>query len=233
MAEIKAVIFDMYQTLVQDPSGQWRTSFKSIVEEQGLDITAEQLWQGWHESEEQFRLRRTDPSQPFQTYFDAWASGFLAAFESLEIPGDAHAATTRFFTDLSQREPFPETESVVRELQQSYRTAVLSNADDNFLLPNLALLNLDFEVVLSSEMARSYKPQPELFLEMLRRLSLAPEETVYVGDRHYEDAYGAASVGMNAVWIERPGGRGLRDGLPPPRHRITSLMELPALIESW
>ena len=66
---------------------------------------------------------------------------------------------------------------------------------------------------------------------MLRRLSLPPEQTVYVGDRHYEDAYGAASVGMNAVWIDRPGGRGLRDDLPPPKHRVTSLLELPALIK--
>ena len=83
MAEIKAVIFDMYQTLVQDPSGQWRRSFKTIIEDQGLAVTAEELWQVWHKSEEQFRLRRTDPSLPFQTYFDAWAGGFRLAFETL------------------------------------------------------------------------------------------------------------------------------------------------------
>ena len=230
MAEIKAVIFDMYQTLVQDPSGQWRTSFKSIVEEQGLNITAEELWQGWHESEEQFRDRRTDPALPFQTYFDAWAGGFRLAFERMGAPGDAEAATRRFFADLSRREPFPETAQALRELQAGYRTAVLSNADDGFLLPNLKLLDFEFETVLSSEMARSYKPQPELFQEMLRRLALPPEETVYVGDRHYEDAYGAASVGMNAVWVDRPGGRGLRDDLPAPKYRITSLLELPGLL---
>lgn len=235
MPEIKAVIFDMYQTLVQDPSGQWRTSFKSIVEEQGLDITAEQLWEGWRESEEQFRLRRTDPSLPFQSYYDAWAGGFRLAFQQMGVPPDsiesrADAATSRFFADLSRREPFPETPQALRELQSRYRTAVLSNADDGFLLPNLKLLDFDFETVLSSEMARSYKPQPELFLEMLRRLSLPPEQTVYIGDRHYEDAYGAAGVGMNAVWIDRPGGRGLRDDLPPPKHRVTSLLELPALL---
>ncbi len=229
MAEIKAVVFDMYQTLVQDPSGQWRTSFRSIVEEQGLSITAEQLWEGWHESEEQFRHRRTDPSLPFQTYFDAWASGFRVAFEQMGISGDAEAATSRFFSDLSRREPFPETREALLEIERGYRIAVLSNADDGFLLPNLELLDLEFETVLSSEMARSYKPQPELFREMLSRLSLSPEETVYVGDRHYEDVYGASEVGMNAVWIDR-GDRGLRSDLPPPNHRIASLLELPALI---
>lgn len=230
MAEIKAIIFDMYQTLVQDPSGQWRSSFKSIIEEQGLDITSEQLWQGWRKSEEQFRLRRTDPALPFQTYFDAWAGGFRSAFEMMGVPGDAAAATSRFFDDLSRREPFPETPQALRELQAHYRTAVLSNADDGFLLPNLKLLDFEFEAVLSSEMARSYKPQPELFNEMLRRLALQPEETVYVGDRHYEDVFGASSVGMNAVWINR-GDRELRDDLPHPAHQVSSLLELPGLIE--
>ena len=231
MAPIKAVIFDMYQTLVQDPSGQWRLSFKTIIEEQGLKITAEQLWEGWHESEEQFRFRRTDPSFPFQTYYDAWAGGFRLAFENMGVPGDADAATKRFFADLSRRQPFPETTQALKEIQGSYRTAVLSNADDGLLLPNLELLDVEFETVLSSEMARSYKPQPELFREMLQRLSLDPEEAVYVGDRHYEDVHGASSVGMNAIWIDR-NDRGLREDLPPPAHRVASLLELPALIEN-
>ena len=231
MPEIKAVIFDMYQTLVQDPSGQWRSSFRSIIEEQGLNATAEELWQGWHESEERFRLRRTDPSLPFQTYSDAWTGGFREAFESMGLPGDADAATTRFFADLSRRQPFPETSQALRALQSEYRIAVLSNADDGFLLPNLKLLNFEFETVLSSEMARCYKPRPQLFREMLRLLVLEPEETVYVGDRHYEDVFGASSVGINAVWVDRSD-RGLRDDLPPPSHTVTSLLELPTLIEN-
>ena len=230
MTEIKAVIFDMYQTLVQDPRDQWRRSFSTIIQEQQLPITAEQLWEGWHESEEQFRLRRTDPSLPFQTYFDAWADGFRLAFQAMELPGNAEAATSRFFADLSRREPFPETEQVVKQVQKGFRTAVLSNADDGFLLPNLQLLDLEFETVLSSEMARSYKPQPELFLEMLARLALRAEETVYVGDRHYEDVHGARSVGMHSVWINR-GDRGLRDDLPAPAHTISSLTGLPSTIE--
>ena len=230
MTEIKAVIFDMYQTLVQDPRDQWRRSFSAIIQEQQLPITAEQLWEGWHESEEQFRLRRTDPSLPFQTYFDAWAGGFRLAFQAMGIPGDAGAATSRFFADLSRREPFPETEQVVKQVQKGFRTAVLSNADDGFLLPNLELLDLEFETVLSSEMARSYKPQPELFLEMLSRLALRAEETVYVGDRHFEDVHGARSVGMHAVWINR-GDRGLRDDLPTPAHTISTLTDLPPTIE--
>ena len=145
------------------PEGSGATASSQSLRRQGLNATPEQLWQSWHESEEQFRLRRTDPGLPFQTYFDAWADGFRLAFETMGLPGDADAATSRFFADLSRREPFPETPEALRELQAGYRIAVLSNADDGFLLPNLELLDFEFETVLSSEMARSYKPQPELF----------------------------------------------------------------------
>ena len=231
MTQVKAVVFDMYQTLVHDPRDLWRSSFDTIIDEQGLPTTADDLWQGWHESEEQFQLRRTDPSLPFQSYFDAWTGGFELAFESMRIPGDAQAATNRFFADLSRRKPFPETEPAVREIQGRYRTAILSNADDGFLLPNLELLDIEFEAVLSSEMVRSYKPQPDIFREMLERLALSPGETVYIGDRHYEDVHGASSVGMHAVWVDR-GISGLREDLPAPRHRIISLLELPKIVET-
>ena len=237
MTAIKAVIFDMYQTLVQDPADQWRVSFQTIAAEQGLDATPDELWRHWRESEAQFRQRRTDPSQPFQTYFDAWAAGFRQAFLAMGLPPDsiqcrANAATRRFCADLSQRPPFPETAPVLRQLQaDGYRIAVLSNADDGYLLPNLKLLDFPFDAVLSSEMARCYKPQPALFREMLRRLSLPPEATIYIGDRHYEDVFGASQVGIPAVWLDR-GGRGLQAGLPPPRHRIANLRELPALLQT-
>ena len=89
MTAIKAVIFDMYQTLVQDPADQWRVSFQTIAAEQGLNATPDELWQHWRESEAQFRQRRTDPSQPFQTYFDAWAAGFRQAFRAMGLPPDS------------------------------------------------------------------------------------------------------------------------------------------------
>ena len=230
MPEIKTVIFDMYQTLVQDPSGQWRISFKSIVEEQGLNITAEQLWEGWRESEEQFRLRRTDPSLPLQSYYDAWASGFRLAFEQMEVAGDADAATSRFFTDLSRREPFPETPQALRELQSRYRTAVLSNADEAYLSPVVARIPASFAAVVSSEGGQCYKPDARLFRMALSQLHADPAECVYVGDKQFEDVKGARSAGMSVVWINRKG-EPLNPDLPTPDAEIRDLLELPDVLE--
>lgn len=61
---------------------------------------------------------------------------------------------------------------------------------------------IDF-AVFSSEIGKR-KPHPEIFERALEALEVAPEESLFVGDRLYEDVRGAAEVGMTtvqAVWF--------------------------------
>jgi putative hydrolase of the HAD superfamily len=66
--------------------------------------------------------------------------------------------------------------------------------------------------VFSSEVGKR-KPHPEIFELALETLGVAPAETVFVGDRLYEDIRGAGELGMTtvqAVWFradEHPDGR--------------------------
>ena len=229
MSSITTVIFDMYDTLVRNDQRRWRTTFQEIIQEQGLDTNASRLWQVWRREDRKFRANRLIPDKPFQTYRQCWRDGFASAFDALGLSGDAEAAVDRSIGDLANRSPFPETMQAVGVIQENWRTAVLSNADDNFLLPNLSLLGLEFEVVLSSEQARSYKPAPEFFLAMLRRLGVSAQETVYVGDRQFEDVKGASGVGINAIWINRSKAA-LDSKLPRPAGQISSLLELPGFL---
>ncbi|GDX31312.1 hypothetical protein LBMAG15_02460 [Actinomycetes bacterium] len=45
------------------------------------------------------------------------------------------------------------------------------------------------------------KPHRESFLSIASRLDVAPEQCVFVGDRIWDDIYGAQQVGMRAIWI--------------------------------
>ena len=229
MPQITTIIFDMYETLVRNPLNLWRESFTGIIAEQGLSVTADEVWEHWSKVDERFRNSRIEPGLPFQSYYGAWLEGFRQAFTTLASPGDPKAATDRFFADLSQREPYPETSKALALVQRDHRTAVLSNADDGFLLPNLGLLDVEFEQVLSSEKAQIYKPLPGLFQLMLDELGVTPDETAYVGDRQFEDVLGASRVGMHPVWINRDQ-RPLDPDLPKPVHQISSLLELPELL---
>jgi 2-haloalkanoic acid dehalogenase type II len=229
MARITTVIFDMYETLVQNPPHLWRASFKDIILEMGLDTSVDRLWGEWFTVELEFRNSRVKPDAPFRTYYEAWRDAFAQAFASLGLPGDPEAAARKFIRDISRREPYPETVAAVRAIQRGWRTAVLSNADDDYLLLNLKLLGLKFDAVLSSEMARVYKPLPGLFRQMLCRLGVTPQESVYVGDRQFEDVQGAASVGMSTVWVNRSRAP-LDPELPQPTYQVSSLLQLPGLL---
>ena len=234
MSQITTVIFDMYETLVGNERTQWQETFKEIIRLQNLNVDPELLWQTWRGLEGKFRESRLSPGAPFQTYFHGWRDTFAGTFQTLGLNGDAEAATHKSIQDVSQRPPYDETQQALRLVQSRCRTAILSNADDDYLRPNLRLLGDDIvaglSAVLTSEEARCYKPQPALFQEMLRRLGATPRECLYVGDRQFEDVKGAGGVGMGTVWLNRS--RSAMDpDLPTPDHQITSLLEIPELLD--
>ncbi len=229
MNQITTVIFDMYETLVQNPPGHWRATFQEIIKDLGYETHAERLWQEWETAETEFRDSRVKPGVAFRSYLEGWRDNFAQAFASLSLAGDAEGASRRTIEDLSRRPPYGETTEALGLVQRGWRIAVLSNADDDFLLPNLKLLGVEFEAVLSSEAARVYKPRPGLFQEILRRLKVNPQEAVYVGDRQLEDVQGAQQVGMRAVWINRSEAAA-DPQLPQPDYQINSLLQLPRLL---
>ena len=232
MSPITTVIFDMYETLVQNPHSLWRVGFEGIIQEQSLDTNPDILWKEWAPAEAEFRNSRVKPGVPFRSYYQAWRDCFIQAFDNLELNGDPDAASSSFIRYISRREPYPETVEALKSVQANWRTALLSNADDDYLMPNLELLGLNFEAVLSSEKARIYKPLPEFFRKMLNTLNVSPEQSIYVGDRQLEDVQGATEAGIHAVWLNRSA-KSADASLPEPAHQIISLLELPGLLENW
>jgi 2-haloalkanoic acid dehalogenase type II len=130
---------------------------------------------------------------------------------------------------------------VLHALRGSYRIAVLSNADDDFLSSFLKRTGLEFEAVVSSEAARSYKPRSAIFAHLCSLLELEPREVLYVGDSPMADLLGARSAGLATAWINRDGQK-LPDKIPAPDVEIRDLrellevlplMELPQAQPSW
>ena len=229
MSQITTIIFDMYDTLVENGDSFWHATFQEIVRDQGLDASAHRLWKEWRRLELEFRDDRTNPGVPFQSYCEAWQGCFAQAFATLGLKGDPAAAAHQAVLDLARRPPYPETLEALDLIQQQWRIAILSNADDDFLLPNVESLGFQFDVVLSSQKARCYKPHADVFREILSLLGVSPQESVYVGDRQFEDVQGPGVVGIGNVWLNRSGGP-LDPSLPAPDYQISNLLQLPRLV---
>ncbi|MCL2884058.1 MAG: HAD family hydrolase, partial [Oscillospiraceae bacterium] len=81
--------------------------------------------------------------------------------------------------------------------------------------------------VVTSEEARAYKPQREIFDFALHKFGLSSDEILYIGDSVRSDVLGAGAAGIQAVWINRKG----RKKPPGVERQAAGLMEIVALLE--
>ena len=89
-----------------------------------------------------------------------------------------------------------------------WQLALLTNGVPSIQAAKVRALGLETlvdHVVYASEHAEGGKPAPEPFLEALRRLQVAPEEAVMVGDDPVNDVHGARAVGIRTILLSRAG----------------------------
>ena len=131
----------------------------------------------------------------------------------------------------------PEVLDVLSRLHaDGYRMGIVSNVA---LLPRLMREDLErlgiagqIDAAVFSSETKVRKPDPRIFQEALSRLGSEPGETVFVGDRLYDDVGGAQAVGMRAVQTTQFREEEA-DAEAAPDAVIGHLGELPAVLSSW
>jgi HAD superfamily hydrolase (TIGR01509 family) len=199
--EIKAVLFDLYETLVT---------------EHGLDVP---------------RAGKLGPTLgiPTERFRPVWKAlrkrivrGELTFRDALfEIAMDVNtpvdpAAVDRVCEERLRAKRMVmlrvdvEVAVMTRHLRrQGIPLAVVSNsmAEDVAAWHECPLAE-QFTTVLFSHVVRMAKPEPEIYLEAARRLGADPAETLFVGDAAVEDLVGARAAGLPTVcntWFLMPG----------------------------
>ena len=131
----------------------------------------------------------------------------------------------------------PDVLPLLRSLRErNIRTGVLSNtmwprALHERVFRRDGVLGLIDGAVYTSEIDWT-KPHPEAFRAVMAAIGVTdPAACVFVGDRPFDDIYGAKQLGMRAVLVPH-------SNLPPhagavPDAVITRLADLPALLAQW
>ena len=124
------------------------------------------------------------------------------------------------------------TETLVELRGRGLHLGAVTNADEDHLQGFLDVLGFAkyFDTWLSSEGARSCKPDAAIFHQALRQAGCAPAEAIFIGDTPAHDIDGAAAVGMRTVLIT--------DGLDVPGRALAAnhqpdyvIRQLPELLD--
>lgn len=80
---------------------------------------------------------------------------------------------------------------------------MVSNIDRADILEAMKYHDLNPSNVFTSEDAKSYKPRSELFELALKETGLSPNRVLHIGDSLNSDVFGASTLGINTIWINR------------------------------
>ncbi|MEM1048936.1 MAG: HAD-IA family hydrolase [Pseudomonadota bacterium] len=97
---------------------------------------------------------------------------------------------------------FEETNTALTALSQRYRLAIISNVDEELITQTVKGFDVAFDVVMTSERARCYKPGNAIFEQALNALQEDPKHVVHVAEGLCE-ARPAGQLGMRSIWVRR------------------------------
>jgi 2-haloacid dehalogenase len=199
----KALVFDTFGTVVD-----WRGS---IIEEGTALGKSKHFEIDW-------------PS-----FADRWRAGYAPAMEKVrkgELPwtrlDDLHRMILnemlmefRMMPPMSEEEkdhlnrvwhrlkPWPDSVPGLTRLKKKFIIAPLSNGNVSLLTDMAKHAGIPWDLILSAELARHYKPDRESYLTAVSLLGLKPEEVMMVA-AHINDLNAAHSFGLQTGFIYRP-----------------------------
>ncbi|HEY7184999.1 MAG TPA: HAD hydrolase-like protein [Vicinamibacterales bacterium] len=186
------VTFDCFGTLVD-----WQTGFASMIAPLAGDRTSDVV-RAYHASER--IVERETPHRPYKTVL-ATALARAAAARGVSLSETDARALERSWGSLPI---FDDAESMLAELRRhGWRLAVLTNCDDDLFEITHRRFRRPFDLFVTAERVRAYKPAPWHFRAFQRLTRVNRCEWVHVACSWYHDIAPAHEHGVQTVWLDR------------------------------
>jgi 2-haloacid dehalogenase len=80
--------------------------------------------------------------------------------------------------------------------------AIISNVDDHPLSQTIKQIGVPFEVLVTSEQTKSYKPDRAIFDRAVKLIGEHPGSIIHIAEGRCEAAP-ARALGMRSIWVKR------------------------------
>ena len=228
VADIRALIFDVFGTLVD-----WRTSIagevRAILSPLGISIDWSTFADQWRAQYEPAMEEVRSSRLPFSKLDSLHRRNLDVVLRSSGL--DAVDERTRANLNLAwhRLDAWPDVRSGLTRLRVKFRIAPCSNGNISIMVDLARRNELVWDAILGAELARDYKPKPEVYLAAAAAFDCAPAETMMVA-AHSSDLAAAAASGLRTAFVARPDeygpGKGEHAATVPVDVSAASLVEL-------
>lgn len=212
--QITFVSFDVYGTLID-----WETgiveAFRKAAKGDGIEIDPDVLLPMFHE------VQREIQGGSYELYAEVLRRTALEMAERMDWK--LESSKSSFLPDsIPYWKPFKEAQPALKKIGKTYKTGLVSNIDDKLLGQTRRHLPHDFDLVVTAQQVRSYKPDPAHFKEIERRIG-TKKGMVHIGSSYYHDVEPALKLKVPVIWLNRNGEE--LDGRKKPTETVSTLVE--------
>jgi 2-haloacid dehalogenase len=188
------VTFDVYGTLIDRDTGIYE-AFAAEAAREGVEIDRAELLALVRE------IVREIEGGSYELYAEVLRRTAIEVAKRLEWP--LEPSRSGFLPDSVQRwKPFRETNPQLTKLGKKYKLGLLSNIDDKLLGQTRRHIPADFDLVVTAQQVRSYKPDPAHFTECARRMG-GKRGWVHVAASYYHDVVPCLKARVPVIWVNR------------------------------
>jgi 2-haloacid dehalogenase len=188
------VTFDVYGTLIDRDTGIYE-AFAAEAARDGIELDRTELLALVHE------ITREIEGGSYELYAEVLRRTAIEAARRLDWA--LEPSRSGFLPDSVQRwKPFRETNAQLAKLAKKYKLGLLSNIDDKLLGQTRRHIPIDFDLVVTAQQVRSYKPDPAHFTECARRMG-GKRGWVHVAASHYHDVVPCVKARVPIIWVNR------------------------------
>jgi 2-haloacid dehalogenase len=217
---ISWVTFDVYGTLIDWEKGVY-DAFSKEADRDGFTIERDELLPLFHQ------VSREIEGGSYELYAEVLRQSAVKIAKELGWP--LESSRSSFLPDSVQRWPaFKETNPQLQKFLKKFQTGLISNVDDKLLGQTRRHIPADFDLVVTAQQVRSYKPDPAHFNEFARRIG-GKKNWVHVASSYYHDVDPCLKAKVPVVWVNRTHEE-LPQGAKKPTAEVSSLAEAAKLL---
>lgn len=202
LTNIRALTFDVFGTVVDWRAGIAREA-EAMLAPKGHALDWGAFADAWR-AEYQPAMAAVREGKRDYVVMDVLHREMLdAALEHFGVAGLDETELHRLAMAWRRLDPWPDAVEGMNRLKTRFAVAALSNGNVALILAMAKRAGLPWDVILGSELVRTYKPDAAIYDSAPRFLDLAPSQVMMVAC-HPWDLAAAASRGLRTAYVHRP-----------------------------